>query len=124
MDREKLCEDVAREVWDEAEPTEGHVDAIRLALPMIVAAVTGELRKLHYPARRDALRTPICPDCKGKAGTHPCGCWASYDIYPVCGECGEQPTPYEDEDYPCPTARRLDQIDAEVGRTQDPEETQ
>jgi hypothetical protein len=87
-------------------------DTIRSALPVIVSTVLAEIRALHYPARRDTDRTPVCPECNGKAGTHPCGCWAESDLWPICGECGEQPTPFEDEDYPCPTVRLCDQIEA------------
>lgn len=81
------------------------------AVAVIVPAVTQQIRTLHYPANRDAERTPICRECRGRAGTHPCGCWQEYDLWPVCGECGEQPTPYEDEDYPCLTVRLCDGLD-------------
>ena len=82
------------------------------ALAVIVPAITAPIRSLHYAARRDVARTPICPDCHGKAGTYPCGCWQDSDILPVCGECGPQPSPYEADDYPCPTIRLCDALDA------------
>lgn len=79
-------------------------------------AILGPIEALHYPANRDFDRTPICADCHGKAGTHPCGCWAEYDQYPICGECGAQEhMPLESDDYPCPTRRACDQIRAELG---------
>lgn len=28
--------------------------------------------------------------CHGKAGTHPCGCWADVDREPVCGHCNQR----------------------------------
>ena len=75
-----------------------------------VASVLDLIDKLHYPANRDLDRTPICTQCHGKAGTHPCGCWQDTDLYPICGECGEQDVLYEWADYPCPTRQLTNQI--------------
>ena len=86
------------------------------ALSVALDAILEPIEALHYPANRDFDRTPICADCHGKAGTHPCGCWAEYDQYPICGECGAQDhMPLESDDYPCPTRRACDQIRAELG---------
>lgn len=112
LDIDALLKATAQEVWDEEEPSDGHLDAVWLSLAVIVPAVTAEVRALHHAAYRDGDRTPICPDCHGKAGTHPCGCWREYDVLPVCAECGSQPTPFEADDWPCPTARLLDELDA------------
>ncbi len=127
FDVHQVREAAARAIWDtehdgvpaweaagEPYPSNEYRHEADAAMAVIVPAVTAQIRALHYPSRRDVDRTPMCPDCRGKAGTHPCGCWQEYDLWPVCGECGEQPTPYEDEDYPCPTVRLLDQIEAAV----------
>ena len=72
-----------------------------------LAAAVERVRALHYAADNDPARTPICPDCHGKAGIHPCGCWAETDREHVCGVCNEgckdMATP-----YPCATIRALD----------------
>ena len=60
------------------------------------------VRELHYPADNDDRRSPRCPNCIGKAGVHPCGCWADEDRQPVCGHCNDR------VDWPCPTIRALD----------------
>ena len=54
-----------------------------------LAAKVERVRALHRPAYNDAARSPICPDCDGKAGVHPCGCWADTDYEPVCAVCNE-----------------------------------
>ena len=46
--------------------------------------VSAAVRAIHYPAYNEQNRdrgtlVPICPDCGGKAGVHPCGCWAGRD---------------------------------------------
>ena len=76
----------------------------------VVGSVLDRIDALHYPANRDLDRTPICTQCHGKAGTHPCGCWQDTDLYPICGECGEQDVLYEWADYPCPTRQLTNQI--------------
>jgi cytochrome c553 len=85
------------------------------ALSVALDAILEPIEALHYPANRNFDRTPICADCHGKAGTHPCGCWAEYDRYPICGECGEQDhMPLESDDYPCPTRRLTAEIRGEL----------
>lgn len=50
-----------------------------------------------------------CPECNGKAGVHPCGCWADEDMSYECLGCS-----LHDKDdrrvapWPCPTAALLD----------------
>lgn len=46
---------------------------------------------------------PACTECDGKAGVHPCGCYADDDESDwKCRECGPEST------YPCPTIALLD----------------
>ena len=65
------------------------------------------VREMHYPAGNNPARTPRCEECQGRAGTHPCGCWAPEDRQPVCGHCNGaragQSIP-----WPCPTLQALD----------------
>ena len=119
--REQIIEQMARAewsiVWPNSDPALASREFIRTtaaALPIAVRAVTARVRELHYAAYCDADRTPICSDCHGKAGTHPCGCWRDDDVVPVCGVCYEG-WKYIPVPYPCPTVRLLDQIDAELG---------
>ena len=72
-----------------------------------VEAVIERVRAMHYPADNDGPRTPRCEHCEGKAGAHPCGCWAERDRQPVCGECNA-PKRGARVDWPCPTLRALD----------------
>lgn len=92
---------------------EAMIDA-GLMLPVAVKYVTDRVRALHYAAYQDHGRTPICPDCHGKAGTHPCGCWRDEDVVPVCSICYEG-WKFVPVNWPCPTVRLLDEIDAEMG---------
>ena len=66
------------------------------------------VRALHYAANNDSDRTPLCEECQGRAGVHPCGCWAEKDRQPVCGHCNVadlgQRVP-----WPCPTIQALDE---------------
>ena len=51
-----------------------------------------------------------CPDCHGKAGVHPCGCWADEDTQYECLECIEPKDGYPSRrvvPWPCPTAALL-----------------
>lgn len=124
FDRQQIIEAAARTIHDDAclyyhhrdeEPPGCHIDIARkdaaLVLPVIVAAVLKPIRELHYPADNDAARTPRCPECLGKAGVHPCGCWADEDQQPVCGHCYWLRSVREP--WPCPTVRLLDQIEAD-----------
>ena len=80
-------------------------DTARQRVAELEAAVE-RVRVLHYPADNDLARTPRCEDCHGKAGTHPCGCWADMDREPVCGHCnqGHRGLPVA---WPCPTIAAL-----------------
>ena len=80
-------------------------DNARQRVAELEAAVE-RVRVLHYPADNDLARTPRCEDCHGKAGTHPCGCWADMDREPVCGHCnqGHRGLPVA---WPCPTIAAL-----------------
>ena len=127
IDRAALIEQAAKAIWEDSHPapTWGgwesapslsqryHLQIAAPALPVIAKALLAPVRELHYAAYQDANRNPICPDCQGKAGTHPCGCWAKYDTEPVCGVCWEG-WKYMAVPYPCPTVRLLDAIEAEV----------
>ena len=125
IDRQQIIEDAAKAIfdvrddefdldeWEDIDSTEHEryqCDA-RAALPVIVAAVLKPIRELHYPADNDAARTPRCPECLGKAGVHPCGCWADEDQQPVCGHCYWLRSVREP--WPCPTVRLLDQIETD-----------
>jgi hypothetical protein len=84
------------------------------ALPLAVDAILAPIEALHYAANPDADRTPACDECHGKAGTHPCGCWAEFDRLPVCGGCyGEER--YEAVPWPCRTRQACDALRAEYG---------
>lgn len=65
------------------------------------------VREMHYPADNDSPRTPRCEECGGRAGTHPCGCWANEDRQPVCGHCNAQGLGQR-VPWPCPTIQALD----------------
>ena len=65
------------------------------------------VREMHYPADNDPARTPRCEECEGRAGTHPCGCWAEKDREPVCGHCNGQRFG-QGVPWPCPTIQALD----------------
>lgn len=46
-----------------------------------------------------------CPECDGKAGVHPCGCWADSDVQYVCQGCSEVDNGHVL--YPCLTVRAI-----------------
>ena len=72
-----------------------------------LAAKVERVRALHRPAYNDVARSPMCEDCGGKAGVHPCGCWAENDYEFVCAVCN-QGTKNQSVPWPCPTVRALD----------------
>ena len=81
-------------------------------LPMLdrldaAEAALARVRELHYPADNDPARTPVCEDCRGKAGTHPCGCWADVDREPVCGHCSQGHKGLSVA-WPCPTIAAIE----------------
>ena len=57
-----------------------------------------------------------CPECHGKAGVHPCGCWADEDTQYECLECAQ---PKGDGarrvvPWPCSTAALLTPTEGET----------
>lgn len=72
-----------------------------------LAAKVERVRALHRPAYNDTARSPICPDCDGKAGVHPCGCWADTDYEPVCAVCNQGHKGMS-VPWPCETIRAID----------------
>ena len=76
-------------------------------LPGIAEALYAPILALHNPADNDAAHTPICPDCKGLAGVHPCGCWTDTDRQPVCGHCNGGDHRFQSIAYPCPTVLKI-----------------
>ena len=77
-----------------------------------LAAKVERVRALHYAADNDGPLTPRCPDCEGKAGANPCGCWAPQDRQPVCGECSKSYRGHS-MPWPCPTIRALEESEAD-----------
>lgn len=81
----------------------------------LVAEANGlhrSLRELHKPMHAVfnwstglRLEEP-CPDCNGKAGVHPCGCWAEEDMEYSCPTCRSQPGGHL-ADWPCDTAKLI-----------------
>lgn len=76
-----------------------------------LAAKVERVRALHRPAYNDAARSPLCPDCAGKAGVHPCGCWADTDYEPVCAVCNQGHKGMS-VPWPCPTSRAIDEAES------------
>lgn len=50
-----------------------------------------------------------CPECDGKAGVHPCGCWADEDMEYSCATCRDDKGRHTS--YPCATTEALDKWD-------------
>lgn len=109
IDRDKLIEDAARAEWAVVWPgipwTE---DAGKFkvgtaaALPVIVSAVTDEIRTLHVEGSRPDSEHYYCePSECDRAGEG--------ELRPYCQECWTW--------YPCPTMRLVDALDAEYGVT-------
>ena len=73
----------------------------------VAEAATERVRALHYAANSDSDRTPLCKECQGRAGVHPCGCVAAKDRQPVCGHCNA-PGLGQRVSWPCPTIQALD----------------
>ncbi len=69
------------------------------------------LRELHKPVQavhswgEPERLVPRCPECLGRAGVHPCGCWADVDIQFACSTCRYRSGRHED--WPCPTAKLI-----------------
>lgn len=73
----------------------------------VAEARMADVRALHRPAYNDTARSQICPDCDGKAGVHPCGCWADTDYEPVCAVCNQGHKGMS-VPWPCETIRAID----------------
>lgn len=72
------------------------------------AAIVAPALALHYPALNTPDRQPVCPDCWGRSGAHPCGCWnPGPDLEPVCGTCQTHDRHPHAVPYPCPTVLAL-----------------
>lgn len=99
LDIDALLKATAQEVWDEEEPSDGHLDAVWLSLAVIVPAVTAEVRALHSSTDEPTSDHYHCrPSECDQAGEG--------SLKPVCDEC--------DMPSPCPTVRLLDELDAVV----------
>ena len=98
---------------DQAEGLLAEVDRLR--------AIESGIEALHRPVHpvfswKTGLRfEEPCPECHGKAGVHPCGCWADEDTTYECAECAmpkgggsRRVIP-----WPCPTAALLDSTEGE-----------
>ena len=91
LDIDALLKATAQEVWGEEEPSDGHLDAVRLSLAVIVPAVTAEVRALH----KEASRVTYWRDALGDD---------NQTLVEWCADCLQS--------YPCPTIRLLDELDA------------
>lgn len=118
FDVQQVAYDAAMETWDDhEEPTEGQIDAMILGMSVIVPAVTEQVRALHkrvhlvFTWNSGLHAEDPCPECDGKAGEWPCGCWGDYDIEYHCLECSSL-TEKHRVAWPCPTVRLLDELDA------------
>ena len=86
----------------------------RSDLPRLVAALRAVLEE-HRPAHAvfswsSGLRyEEPCPDCHGRAGVHPCGCWGDTDTEYVCRGCDqpERGGSRRVAPYPCPTVTAI-----------------
>lgn len=138
--RQQLIQQAARAEWSAVWPgiayddgqaagaTEGFEDGSAAALPVIVRAVTDEIRTLHQP-RDEKLWPNDCIDgyCDhpGRDEGEPEGCCPPMmdQVCAHCYEMGDHPDDgwehyfSESIKWPCPTVRALDAIDAEYGVT-------
>lgn len=96
-----------------------------------VPALLAEVERLRaIEAGIEALHRPVhpvfsweiglrfeepCPDCHGRAGVHPCGCWADEDTQYECLECAQPKGGGSRRvaPWPCPTAALLDPTEGE-----------
>ena len=84
-------------------------DLLIAASPAVILALVDEIRALREAVQRVRevhYAAPVCADCQGKAGTHPCGCWAPEDREPVCGGCGYG-YKFATTPWPCPTIKAV-----------------
>lgn len=117
------------EFWGAAVDAEGFVAAqvarsadldfivtARTAVPRLVAALEAVVavhRRSHavFNWALGVRYDEPCPECDGKAGVHPCGCWADSDVGFVCAEChrlGSGASGVYDYAWPCPTVRAIE----------------
>lgn len=104
LDIDALLKATAQEVWDEEEPSDGHLDAVWLSLAVIVPAVTAEVRALHHRYSAAFMAYDCeCGDCdhEGDCPVTPTS---------VCIPCS---APELDHYviWPCRTVRLLDELD-------------
>ena len=90
---------------------ERYRDGVSVVIPIVVSRTLAPIREMHYPASNDPNRTPICAECEGRAGTHPCGCWRDHDEQPVCGVCNDKRYGFVSIPWPCPTVQLTDRIE-------------
>lgn len=57
-----LLKATAQVVWDEEEPSDGHLDTVWLSLAVIVPAVTAEVRALHKRYSATLMATTARPE--------------------------------------------------------------
>lgn len=98
------------DLLDALEKADTHRDSLAATLIEVQREkrlLVERVREMHYPADNDPARTPRCEECQGRAGTHPCGCWADEDRQPVCGHCNAQGLGQR-VPWPCPTIQALD----------------
>lgn len=84
-------------------------DTTRVAMIEAAREALKPIRELHKPMHgvfswSEGLRMfDPCPDCGGKAGVHPCGCWGDSDVEFCCPTCRDEKGRHTD--WPCATAR-------------------
>lgn len=87
--------------WPYSSTRDAMIESAREALKPI--------RELHRPVHpvfswSGGLRLfDPCPDCGGKAGVHPCGCWAEQDTEFRCLTCRDEKGHLAE--WPCDTAK-------------------
>lgn len=127
IDKAALIEQAAEATWTgmgfgpmKSIDREGMRWEMSFALPVIAKALLAPLRELHKPVHltfswnSGVHADDPCETCGGKAGTHECGCWGDYDSPIYCNSCSAPGHYRQSVDYPCPTVRLLDAIEAEV----------
>lgn len=96
---------------DDADDLLAHIDHLTAEVERLRVGIEA----LHRPVLpvfswRDGLRfDEPCPECNGKAGVHPCGCWSDEDTEFVCFECSRPSSGHlrRDIPWPCETAALL-----------------
>lgn len=121
-DVDRAVEAGARALRDSFEDPDDAQLFADLAITAAWPVLSAKLRELHRPVEyafswRDGLhRYEPCQSCKGKAGTHPCGCWQDADREYECRQCSRLDGGKGVKvSYPCATARLLGDIDRGLG---------